>query len=279
MTRNIYLGTSFDPILAASTPEEFGLALMQAFQTFQATNIPLRAKALANEIAEEKPDLIGLQEVALFTFSDGVGQPLPDLTLDYLSILQSALEQRGLKYSVASLNVLGDPLGPLPASTNLLASYQDRDAILIRDKFKPSISNEVHGAYSTLRTESAFGTPLTYTRGFQYIDLQFPGGTFRFANTHLEQAVNEAVVPINEAQADEFREFVLAGPNDNQDFRGAIIAVGDFNDTPDGLYGTGVVGLIDKKFVDSQKNEEGVFGKYQCMIMEGKLKTTKGTVQ
>ena len=65
MTRNIYVGADVDIILAAENPQDIPLLVTQAFQTMMATNFPERAVALAKEVFESNPHLIGLQEVSL----------------------------------------------------------------------------------------------------------------------------------------------------------------------------------------------------------------------
>ena len=63
------------------------------------------------------------------------------------------------------------------------------------------------------------GTPVSFARGWAYIDASYRGSKFRFVTTHLEV---ESFPTVQEAQAQEF----LAGPARTT---GAVIAVGDFN--------------------------------------------------
>ena len=70
MTQNQYVGAEITKILAASTPEEFNAAILTALKTV-AANMPVeRIKALAAEIAKDKPVLVGLQEVYRFQCTD-----------------------------------------------------------------------------------------------------------------------------------------------------------------------------------------------------------------
>jgi hypothetical protein len=78
MSRNIYLGADINrPVVAATTAEAEGksaqeivFALARATHVTREivddTNFPVRAELLADEIARTKPDLVGLQEVALW---------------------------------------------------------------------------------------------------------------------------------------------------------------------------------------------------------------------
>jgi hypothetical protein len=66
MTRNLYLGAELGPTFTVTSLEQLVAAVTQAFATVEATNFPERAEALADEIAETDPHLVGLQEVELW---------------------------------------------------------------------------------------------------------------------------------------------------------------------------------------------------------------------
>jgi endonuclease/exonuclease/phosphatase family metal-dependent hydrolase len=229
MTQNLYLGSSLGPALEAKTAEQFVEAVAQIYATVQYTNFPQRAEAIANEVQEEDPDLIGLQEVSKWT-TGGVNPP-PGY--DFLAILQSDLEARGLHYSVGSIAHNAN-IGPAPlvsetcpvVSGQFTCSVQleDRDVILVNDDTSGlTWGNPQSGRYATQQTiESPVG-PLSFDRGWASIDAKLKGLPFRFADTHLE---TEESPLVQEAQADEF----LAGPGKG----GTIVATGDFNSASDG---------------------------------------------
>ena len=66
MSRNIYLGADLGPILQAPDVNSAVDAGGEIANQVDATNFPLRAQALAQEILTKNPDLVGLQEVALW---------------------------------------------------------------------------------------------------------------------------------------------------------------------------------------------------------------------
>ncbi len=66
MSRNLYLGADLTPALAATTPIELAIATQGIWNDVQTTDFPNRAKLLAKEINDARPDLVGLQEVALW---------------------------------------------------------------------------------------------------------------------------------------------------------------------------------------------------------------------
>lgn len=229
MTQNLYLGSSLGPALEAQTAEGFVAAVAQIYATVQYTNFPQRAEAIADEIEEKQPDLIGLQEVTKWT----TGGLTPPPGYDFLAILESDLEARGLHYSVGSISHNAN-IGPAPlvsetcpvVSEQFTCSVQleDRDVILVNDETPGlSWSNPQSGRYATQQTiESPVG-PLSFDRGWASIDATLRHLPFRFVDTHLE---TEESPLVQQTQAAEF----LAGPGKG----GTIVATGDFNSASDG---------------------------------------------
>jgi hypothetical protein len=66
MTRNLYLGTDLNPILTAPSLPALLVAVGAGWAQVQANDFPARARALADEIADSRPDLVGLQEAMLY---------------------------------------------------------------------------------------------------------------------------------------------------------------------------------------------------------------------
>jgi len=247
MTQNLYLGSSLGPALEAKTPEGFVEAVARIYATVQYTNFPQRAEAIADEIEEKAPDLIGLQEVTKWT----TGGLNPPPGYDFLAILENDLEARGLHYSTASIAHNAN-IGPAPlvsetcpvVSGQFTCSVQleDRDVILVDDD-TPGLtwSNPQTGRYATQQAiESPVG-PLSFDRGWASIDARLKQQPFRFVDTHLE---TEESPLVQQAQAAEF----LAGPGKG----GTIVATGDFNSASDGSTTTSYAQLTAPgKFRDS----------------------------
>jgi endonuclease/exonuclease/phosphatase family metal-dependent hydrolase len=229
MTQNLYLGSSLTPALGASTSAEFVAAVAQIYATVQYTDFPARAEAIADEIEQQRPDVVGLQEVSKWTTA-GVNPP-PGY--DFLAILQAELQDRGLSYSVAAV-ADNASIGPAPLALpqciapgpTFLCSVQldDRDVILVNDE-TPGLTwdNPRSGRYSAQQALETPVGPISFDRGWASIDARLDGQRFRFVNTHLE---TEDFPQVQQAQAAEF----LAGPGRG----GTIIAVGDFNSAADG---------------------------------------------
>jgi endonuclease/exonuclease/phosphatase family metal-dependent hydrolase len=256
MTQNLYLGSSLGPALEATTPEAFVEGVARIYATVQYTNFPQRAEAIADEIQQQAPDLIGLQEVSKWT----TGGANPPAGYDFLAILENDLKARGLHYSTASIahnaNIGPAPLAlagqgcvqPGPVIT-CSVQLEDRDVILVNDD-TPGLTwgNPQSGRYATQQSiESPVG-PLSFDRGWASIDARLKQLPFRFVTTHLE---TEESPLVQQAQADEF----LAGPGKG----GSIIATGDFNSASDGSTTTSYAQLTAPgKFRDSWN--EGLLG-------------------
>ena len=253
MTQNLYLGSSLDAALAATTLPQFLVAANTIWGTVQATNFPVRSDAIADEIAATEPDLIGLQEVTKWTVSGGSSTP----SLDFLAILQQDLADRGLDYSVAAVsnnaNLPPVPLlsfctaGPLTCAVQLL----DRDVILVNnDNPDLTFSNPKSGRYQAQQVLTGPVGPLSFDRGWASIDGTLSGKKFHFANTHLEV---EGFAAVQEAQGREF----LAGPAKSG---GAVIATGDFNSAADGSTTTTYADLTKSYFTDAWDTNPGRSG-------------------
>jgi endonuclease/exonuclease/phosphatase family metal-dependent hydrolase len=256
MTQNLYLGSSLGPALEAATPEAFVEAVARIYATVQYTNFPQRAEAIADEIQENEPDLIGLQEVTKWT----TGGLNPPPGYDFLAILENDLKARGLHYSATAIahnaNIGPAPLAlaaqgcvqPGPVIT-CSVQLEDRDVILVNND-TPGLtwSNPQSGRYTAQQAiESPVG-PLSFDRGWVSIDAKLKNQPFRFVDTHLE---TEESPLVQEAQAAEF----LAGPGKG----GTIVATGDFNSASDGSTTTSYAQLTAPgKFRDSWN--EGLLG-------------------
>jgi endonuclease/exonuclease/phosphatase family metal-dependent hydrolase len=255
MTQNMYLGSSLAPALEAETPEQFVVAVATIYGTVQFTDFPARAAALADEIAGEGPDVIGLQEVSNWT-STGPGAPP---SLDFLAILEQDLSERGLSYSVASVSDNAD-IGPVPLALcggplgSCTLRFQDRDVILVNDANPAlAVSKSQSGHYGTQRLVTTPVGQLSFERGWASIDGRLYGKKFHLVDTHLE---TEEDPPVQEAQGAEF----LKGP---AKAGGAVVATGDFNSAADGSTTSTYAHLTKHYFDDAWNVNDGDPG-YSC---------------
>lgn len=225
MTRNLYLGADLNPAIQAQTLPEFLAATAEIWSHVQQVAFPERAHSIAHEIKRLRPDLIGLQEVALWR-TGPLGDPAPATTVayDYLDLLLAELKDHELEYDV----VVAQPEADLEAPTGA-PYFQDtrltmRDVILVRANAHLRLSNIDSGHFVNNLQIPVTGTGTTFvsTRGWTSVDVQAKGQRFRFVNSHLE-----AFHPgIRLLQAQE----LLTGPLAAD---GTVVLVGDMNSGPE----------------------------------------------
>lgn len=241
MTRNVFLGATLDPVMAAGSLEEVPGLVAAAWAQLEANDFPARARSLANEIAANKPDLVGLQELALFRRFPQSGDPIE---IDYLSLLQSALAARGLHYTTAVVQSNTDVTVPMFAGFDengapILDGVQvvDREAVLVRSDVR--FTQPRSGRYAVGLPVPMPGASLEIVRGWASVVVDTDQGRFRFMSTHLDDYVPDVQV----AQGAELLAML-------QGETLPIVLVGDFNSRPDGT-GTATYGMIkDAGFVD-----------------------------
>ena len=235
MTQNLYLGSSLDSAIAATSANEFVAAVAQIYGTAVVTNFPKRAEAIADTIASKEPDLIGLQEVTRWIAQPTVAGPRPR-SYDFLAILSAELIKRGLDYRVEAVSENAN-IGPVPlvapafgcttvaSAPGCVVTLQDRDVILVNNATPHlQVLTSRSGHYAAQEVlELPTGAAVSFARGWAYVDGRFEGKKFRFVNTHLEM---QRFAATQEAQALE----LLVGP---ARAAGAVIAVGDFNSAAD----------------------------------------------
>jgi endonuclease/exonuclease/phosphatase family metal-dependent hydrolase len=226
MTRNLYLGGDLTPSIVAPTLPAFLAANAALLSHVDLVDFPSRAVLLAREIVEHKPDVVGLQEVALWR-TGRLGDPAPatDLRCDYLDLLMRELAARGHPYDVAVVQTEADLEAPAGASHFLDARLTMRDVILIRHGGRTKVTGTSSGNFASnlVLPLPAVGSTAVSTRGWTAVDLVHGQRAVRVVNTHLE-----AFHPgIRVLQARELLAGPLAGgPGD-------VILIGDLNTGPE----------------------------------------------
>jgi hypothetical protein len=249
MTRNVYLGADLAPAIGAPNLPAFVEATGGVLRQVTATNFPVRAKGLAGEICSKKPDLVGLQEVALWRTGPPSLEPLlggaktaTHVRYDYLALLLHSLALCGVPYRPAAVEeefdfeapadengVAGD--GPYPiVDAELNARLTMRDVILRR------VDADVHTfapkgePFQNLLVLPVLGSPVTVTRGWVAVDARVrDAAPFHFVDTHLEAFDPASVHPsIRALQAGE-----LVAPGGPATSALHVILVGDLNSDDD----------------------------------------------
>jgi endonuclease/exonuclease/phosphatase family metal-dependent hydrolase len=248
MTRNLYLGSDLTGALTASGSVAVFEAAAQIWRNVQETNFNARAKVLADEIAARGPDLVGLQEAALWRRDtkgapDGNATPAEEVVYDFVHQLRSELDERGMHYDVASsqqemdleipLDFDIDGAADVPAYDGRLTM---RDVILVKDSDKIKVRNAQGANYAAgLPVPQDLGAPgpspedttLSVKRGYTAVDVTRTRGKskakFRFIDTHLEAFS----AFFRSAQAGE-----LIAPDGVTDTDLRTVLVGDLNSDP-----------------------------------------------
>jgi endonuclease/exonuclease/phosphatase family metal-dependent hydrolase len=248
MTRNLYLGADLGPAISAEGTTAFTEATGKILRDVTANDFPVRAKGLAQEIIKKDPDLVGLQEVALWrtgppSLEPLLGGRLPDATevrYDYLKSLMEQLNKGKKRYRVAVANdefdfeAPGDENGiPNDGPNKAIANAEINGRLTMRDVILAKVgavklSNPQTGHYSHLLVVEVSGQKVTVTRGWDSVDAQVNGGRkLHFVDTHLESFDPASVVPsIRAQQAAE----LAAGPLAS---KLPTILVGDLNSDDD----------------------------------------------
>ncbi|HEU4462599.1 MAG TPA: endonuclease/exonuclease/phosphatase family protein [Solirubrobacterales bacterium] len=244
MTRNLYLGADLTPAILAPDLPSFVAANGQILREVTANNFPVRVKGLAAEILQAKPDLVGLQEVALWRTAPvnfdvlTKGPSATTVRYDYLAELLAELNKGPDRYEVVvvqnefDLEAPGDEdgnpsTGPVGADIN--GRLTMRDAILARRGAGVDTKNAQSANFVTNLVVPVAGVPVTIKRGWTATDARVRGtGWFRFVNTHLE-----AFQPlIRQAQAAE-----LVAPTGPATSDLPVVLVGDLNSDDDTVEG------------------------------------------
>jgi endonuclease/exonuclease/phosphatase family metal-dependent hydrolase len=251
MTRNLYLGADLTPAIAAKSTNEFVDANGQILREVTANNFPLRAKGLAKEILKKKPDLVGLQEVALWRTGPpslepligGSGPTATTVRYDFLQILLKRLNSGKKRYRVAvtqnefdfeaPANENGVPNdGPngLIKDAEINGRLTMRDVILVRLGAGVVISNPQSGNFQNLLVVNVSGVEVKVLRGWTALDAKVRGSKkFRLVNTHLEAFDDETQVPsIRALQASE-----LVAKGGSATSKLPVILLGDLNSDDD----------------------------------------------
>lgn len=227
MSRNLYLGADLIPLAVASSREDFEQKAGAVWQVVQDTNFPLRAVALAKELKATKPDLVGLQEAALWRkgadgVKDGSATPATEVVYDFTKTLIAEAARLGVRYKVVVVQDEFDFEAPIDKGYDIRLTQQD--AILVRRGSKVKIRKTLTGRYTeSFKVPTQVGEADS-RRGWVAADATVRGKAFRFVNTHLEAYGGD----IRDAQA---KELVgSTGPLVSK--RARAILVGDVNSDP-----------------------------------------------
>jgi endonuclease/exonuclease/phosphatase family metal-dependent hydrolase len=204
MTRNVYLGADLTGGVTATNFQELVNAAGKILNEVDANRFGTRAIGLGKEIAENKPDLVGLQEVALWRTQPCDKFPLPPsattVRYDFLDLLMKQINKGKTKYRVvvtkpefdfevwANTDGNEQTAGPgCPNGSEINGRLTMRDVIIAKRHRTVKTRNAKSGTYDTLmRVKPAGAVDVDVTRGWTAVDATVRGKKFRFVNVHFE---------------------------------------------------------------------------------------------
>ena len=225
LSRNLYLGADIIKMAAAKNEAEERALAKQLHETVRATDFNTRAQAIAGEVANRKPDVIGLQEVArYFRSPDGQQDEVKNASMplyDWLSILQTELRARDLRYRVVSDRTWIDV--EVSSDEGYDLRFQQANVVLLRRGSKVKFLRERSGVFPTQLTVPLHDQTVTQQRGWAGMEGRVAGKRFRFFTPHAEAYSND----ISTKQFQEMMASSQLRPK-----RIPMVIAGDFNSDP-----------------------------------------------
>ena len=227
MTRNLYLGIDLSRLFRAESMDDVRRIAGQMLTEIRSHPFAARADAIAAEVANTEPDVIGLQEAAVLRvqaesdFSENPSPNAASVVVDLLELLSSKLAARGLEYEVVSSTVTTDIEVPADDEDGQAdVRLTDRDAVLVRSDLEAS-ANESDTFDASLEYWLR-QTSVSIQRGYCLVDVTVDGVDVTVATTHLESADGDT-------RQDQARELLDLLPQDRP-----VVLTGDFNSGPGG---------------------------------------------
>jgi len=232
MTYNVYLGANLQPLFGENNPFRLIEKADAIFRHLDMVDFRVRAVAIAQQIIEQDPDVVALQEVSLWQTAPASNPSQLTTRYDFLQILLDELESQGHPFRAVSVNPNFHGQLPIDFPITTFGVFTDRNAIIVRTDLPTSelmTSNSAEDVYDRTLDVPVGGMTVHVQRGWASIDVLFHGMPFRFFDTHFE-----AFDPnVRRDQVGELVQIMAASPY-------PIVLAGDIN-----LYPMGVRALDD----------------------------------
>lgn len=224
MSRNLYLGADLIPLAVYGSDKANLSAFTQAasgvWDNVQVTDFNKRSKALARELKVQKPDIVGLQEAALWQRSKGKSGKANKTVYDYTKTLIKDAKRLGVNYRVVKSQ---DEFVFTVPTEKYTVKFTQRDVLLARvGGSKVTVSNPRSGRYTkTFKVATPVGEANS-RRGWVSAKVKTRSGkTVTVFNTHLEAYGDD----IRLSQADQLAEKL-------DQTQGPVVVMGDLNSDP-----------------------------------------------
>lgn len=226
-TRNLALGVDLSRLFRADSMADVRDIAGSMLRQIRSHPYQARMDAIAEEVADSRPHVLGLQEAATIRVqedSDFAETTTPNASttvVDLLELLASALDSRGLEYEVESSVVTTDVEVPADDDGGRTdVRLTDRVAVLVRSDVETGESRA--DTFDAALTYPLRGGSATIRRGYCLVDVVTESTTLAVATAHLESA--DAYT--REQQAEALRDRL---PTDRP-----VVLVGDLNSGPGG---------------------------------------------
>lgn len=239
LSRNIYLGA--DVGTALRLLPDMPAAAQFMWDQMRSNDITQRATALAGEVHQGRPDVIGLQEAATWYCSRGLGQR--QVVYDFTGALLDALAVSGQQYVIASDGTRparneGFSIGPIPwvttvhdpevfrprfGSDEAQCGFTVADVLLIRADLQDSVL--ATGTVDYHQDTAIVPILMVISRGYAWADIRIGGTPIRFVTTHLESIWEPDQVPASTRQAQQLTQDLASTSM-------PLVVLGDFNSDP-----------------------------------------------
>ncbi|MEY2871991.1 MAG: hypothetical protein RL526_131, partial [Actinomycetota bacterium] len=216
MSRNLYLGA--DVGVALELIPNFPKAAQFMWDQVKKTNFTARAPKLAREAAQDRPEIIGVQEatiwyckkdlfsdkVEVFNFLDQFIAATKSTGVGYSLVTANGVEAFNPGYSIAAIpyvTKVRDPetFNPIFGQDTASCGFTIGDALLVRDDVKDRIIQVGNTEYDA--TYSIVPTIMTIYRGYTWADFKVQDSVVRLITTHLESIWDENKIPNSALQA------------------------------------------------------------------------------
>jgi endonuclease/exonuclease/phosphatase family metal-dependent hydrolase len=202
LTWNLYFGAGLEPVFRIRRVDEIPPTVGTLWRAVLASEPAARMEKVADVLAAARPDLVALQEVALYEVVTPGERDAQ--VVDFLALLVDALRRRGEDYRPA---VSGENFGAaLPDDEGRLVSFVDRDVVLARAGV---VTHEAHAVRFAARARFGPADGFEVPRGFVTVRAEVDGVALRLVDVHLEGGWFGGV---QGAQADELLAAILDEP-------------------------------------------------------------------
>ena len=190
-TYNLYLGADLSPLFGEVEPDRLAARAAALWSAVEASRPVERMHAAAAVLARRLPEVIAVQEAALWR----AGRTGAHRTHDLLDLLLTSLRELGADYRVAARtdSFTSEQLSTyLREATGQVIQLADRSAILVRDDPTIDASVDPDGTPPSWRlfddalAVTVLGRPLQVVRGWCAVDVRVGARTLHVVNTHLE---------------------------------------------------------------------------------------------